>query len=75
VAGPFRRFWEERGGLPIFGLPITDELREGGLTVQYFERARFELHPAAAGPVVLLGHVGREVYERRYPQGTARAAP
>jgi hypothetical protein len=64
IAGPFRRFWEEKGGLAIFGLPITAEARAGGAVVQYFERARFELYPGNSA--VVLGPVGREVYERRY---------
>jgi hypothetical protein len=72
VAGPFKRFWEEKGGLAIFGLPITAETREGMMTVQYFERARFELHPG--GAAVALGHVGREIYERRYGTGASRTA-
>lgn len=48
---PFRSFWEANGGLPIFGFPITPTLQEVNPTdhqsyqVQYFERARFELHP------------------------------
>jgi hypothetical protein len=64
IAGPFQRYWEEKGGLAIFGLPITAEARDGGVTVQYFERARFEQHPGRAG--VALGALGRELYERRY---------
>jgi hypothetical protein len=71
LSGAFLRFWEERGGLALFGLPITDETREGPLTVQYFERARFELHPSS-GQTVLLGQLGREVYERRYGQAATR---
>ncbi len=67
VQGPFRRFWERNGGLPIFGYPISDELDEpsdaGGsqtLKVQYFERAKFEHHPELpAGQDVLLTLLGR----------------
>jgi N-acetyl-anhydromuramyl-L-alanine amidase AmpD len=58
VRGPFLAFWLARGGLPIFGYPLTPERREGTLTVQWFERARFELHP---GNVVMLGRVGAEL--------------
>jgi hypothetical protein len=80
VLGPFRRFWEERGGLAIFGLPLTEQTREGGVIVQYFERARFELHTANNQEIVLLGHLGREIYERKYgqkatPTPTPGAAP
>lgn len=45
VSNDFLRYWNRYGGLAIFGYPITDELTEDGLTVQYFERARLEWHP------------------------------
>jgi hypothetical protein len=38
----FRAYWENYGGLAVFGYPITEEYVENGMTVQYFERARFE---------------------------------
>ena len=41
----FKAYWEKYGGLAIFGYPITGEFVENGVTVQYFERARFEWHP------------------------------
>ncbi len=40
-----KRFYDAHGGLDIFGLPLTEVFQEDGLQVQYFERARFELHP------------------------------
>src|SRR5690349_16716888 len=40
-----KRFYDAHGGLDIFGLPLTEVFDEDGLRVQYFERARFELHP------------------------------
>jgi hypothetical protein len=62
VCGQFRSFWERNGGLARLGLPVTGEFQttiEGkNLTVQYFERRRFELHE---GNQVLLGLLGREV--------------
>ncbi|MBP1467930.1 cellulase family glycosylhydrolase [Candidatus Chloroploca sp. M-50] len=47
---PFRAYWERNGGLATFGFPISEpanETVENGrtLSVQYFERARFEDHP------------------------------
>jgi len=36
--------------LAQFGYPITEEFEEGGYTVQYFQRARFEWHPELALP-------------------------
>jgi N-acetyl-anhydromuramyl-L-alanine amidase AmpD len=68
IGGGFRRFWEERGGLPIFGWPISEEFRENGVTVQYFERARFEHRPGigrAEDYHVVLGRVGAELLELR----------
>ena len=64
---PFRAFWERNGGLPVFGYPISEpgpEQVEGGrtLTVQYFERSRFEEHPdLPAASRVQLGRLGAEL--------------
>jgi hypothetical protein len=73
VSGPFLRFWEERGGLAVFGYPITEEVKEtdpqtgNEYLVQYFERSRFEYHPEFAGTPneVLLGLLGVQVYEQK----------
>ncbi len=52
LAFGFRDYWQQFGGLRIFGYPISQEFSEKNLddgkvyTVQYFERARFEYHPA-----------------------------
>ena len=66
VGHGFLRYWQRFGGLPIFGYPLTDERQENGVTVQYFERARFEYHPgqAPARYDVLLGQIGREIAAR-----------
>ena len=40
--------------MPIFGYPITEVLVEDGRHVQYFERARFELHRRDDGSVDLV---------------------
>ena len=45
----FLKYFNARGGLNAFGLPLTEEFVERGRTVQYFERARFEYHPELAG--------------------------
>lgn len=50
--------------MPIFGYPISNEEKdEHGLTVQWFERARFEWHPGSdpARWDVMLGRVGAEL--------------
>jgi hypothetical protein len=40
----FLNYWRHNGGLYQFGYPLTEQITEGGLTVQYFERAVFEYH-------------------------------
>jgi Zn-dependent protease len=74
LSGPFLKFWNENGGLAIFGFPITEELIEKNpidgkdYTVQYFERNRFELHPENAGTPfeVQLGQLGTQIYNQNY---------
>ncbi len=44
LAGPFKEYWERQGGVRVFGLPISEEFQERGMTVQYFERAVLEYH-------------------------------
>jgi hypothetical protein len=66
LGGPFLTYWNQYGGLPIFGYPLSEEFQEVSATdsktytVQYFERARFESHPENAGTPneVLLGLLG-----------------
>ncbi len=68
----FRAFYQAYGGLPIFGYPISEALRETDPTtgqaqlVQYFERARFELVPAALATGDLLGQVRLGLLGREY---------
>ncbi len=64
VSGKFLDYWQKNGGLSQFGFPITGEQTDPAtkLTVQYFERARFESHPENGGTpyAVLLSLLGRE---------------
>ena len=61
VGVAFWIYWRELGGLPIFGYPLTNERTEGGMAVQYFERAVFEWHPHNPEPYkVLLRRLGAE---------------
>ncbi|MCS6840067.1 MAG: class F sortase [Roseiflexus sp.] len=69
ISGRIREFWEQNGGLRVFGYPITPlqtETIEGRpLQVQWFERARLELHPANPRPFdVQLGRLGAELLAR-----------
>lgn len=63
LSGRMAAFWRDNGGLPVFGRPISDLRRErtgdGTQTVQWFERARLELHQELEPPYdVLLARLG-----------------
>ncbi|NTU85852.1 MAG: hypothetical protein HGA45_42065 [Chloroflexales bacterium] len=65
ISGRIREYWEQYGGLPIFGFPITEprtETVEGQpRQVQWFERARLELHPELKRPYdVQLSRLGSD---------------
>jgi hypothetical protein len=65
ISGRIREFWEQNGGLPVFGFPKgpqQEEIIEGKpYQVQWFERNRLELHPENARPYdVLLGRLGAD---------------
>ncbi len=77
IAGPVRSFWEQHGGLAVFGYPLTplqSETIEGRpLQVQWFERHRLELHPELPWPAtVQLGRLGVDQLAR---QGRDWSAP
>jgi hypothetical protein len=65
VGGRFLEYWKNNGGLTQFGYPLSEEFLENSplddkaYTVQYFERAVFELHPQNQPPLdVMLSQVG-----------------
>ena len=63
IEGRFREYWEQNGGLAVFGYPNgpahMETTAEGSFLTQYFERNRFEYHPENARPYdVLLGRLG-----------------
>jgi hypothetical protein len=62
LRGAFRSFWEQNGGVRIFGYPITEEFtrRSDNKITQYFERARFELTVQNNQAIVELGRLGVE---------------
>lgn len=62
VCNGFLNYWLDNGALGTFGFPISEEFSEGGFTVQYFERARFEWHPGSDGnpSLVMLGLLGSQ---------------
>lgn len=82
LGGAFSWLWQSRGGVPIFGFPITEEFMEVSLAdgqsylVQYFQRARFEYHPELQGQPgeVQIASLGRNLIERD-PLALAARAP
>ncbi len=74
LSGRFRQFWEQNGGLALFGYPLgpVQAVQRQDLNyvfygpeiylVQRFERVRMELHPENAPPYeVLLGSLGQQL--------------
>ncbi len=67
IEGAIRYYWEQNGGLPVFGYPITqmrEETIEGTWTgpVQWFERDRLEDHGIDG---VMAGRLGVKTLELR----------
>jgi C-terminal processing protease CtpA/Prc len=82
VRGRFLQYWQEHGGLPQQGYPISEEMQEKSetdgktYTVQYFERAVFELHPENNPPHdVLLSLLGNFRYKQKYSNGAFNQVP
>lgn len=70
ACGRILEYWEQNGGLPIFGYPIGPQqgvaIEGRTIQAQKFERNRLELHPQNARPYdVLLGRLGAEVLDRQ----------
>ena len=79
LGGVFLEYWRTHGGLAQQGFPISDEFVERSAldgkeySVQYFERAVFELHPELQAPNnVLLSQLGTFRYRAVYEGATAR---
>lgn len=69
VQDEFLAFYEANDGEAILGPPISPQLDEGELRVQYFERGRLEWHPSAPrNQRVQVGMLG----EAHYAQGGAQ---
>jgi hypothetical protein len=70
VSGKILQYWNQYGGLQQFGFPLSEAFNEISATdgktyqVQYFERARFEVHPELQDPyAVELGLLGVQQYK------------
>jgi len=71
VKDEFLAYFNQHGGLRIFGFPITEQFPINGRTVQYFQRARLDLYPEnQASQRVQLGELGEEL-GKKTPPGTA----
>lgn len=72
VTGEFWTFYQSvPDAAVVFGMPITEQFTSAdgsGLTVQYFEKARFELHPdQPEGQRVVLTPLGTDLHQKGLP--------
>ena len=76
VQGDFLRFFNARGGLAIFGYPLTEAFQEGVRFVQYFQRARMEALPENPDPdKIQLGPLGVQLGYAAGPIPAAEIPP
>ena len=74
VNGEFLTFYNTNlNAIFLYGYPITEEyVDKKGLTVQYFQRARFEYHAELpAGQRVQLTQLGRETFQSTGPMSVS----
>ncbi len=55
----FLEFWDRVGGLELFGHPISEEVPDGGVTAQWFQRAKLSFDPTRPDSI-RLEPIGRE---------------
>jgi murein DD-endopeptidase MepM/ murein hydrolase activator NlpD len=75
LSSGFLNYWKANGGLATFGYPLSEEMGEDGVTVQYFERARFEYHSKLEGtPYAVqlspMGYMALKAARFNVPMGT-----
>src|SRR4051794_21045444 len=83
VSGRFLTYWQQTGGLAIYGYPISEPFMEASKSdgktymVQYFERNRLELHPELAGTPheVQLGLLGSELLDMQGGPASVTGSP
>jgi hypothetical protein len=76
IDGRFESAWRSRGGLDIFGFPLTRPITlNNSMIVQYFKRAWFEFHPENRGTryAVVLGLLSVELGYAAPPAGPPAA--
>jgi len=77
VSYAFLDYFEQAGGLRVFGYPRSEFMYEDGYIVQYFQRAKMEWHPeVVSGSQMRLANLG-EVYVDRFevPEGVQDPEP
>jgi hypothetical protein len=73
VRGEFLQFFNQWGGIDVFGSPISQELLEDGVRVQYFQNSRLEWHPENLRPYrVQPGLLGELLSARQPPIPSAQ---
>jgi hypothetical protein len=82
IRGRFLDYWQTYGELSQQGYPISKEMQEvsdidgKSYTVQYFERAVFEMHRENQPPYdVLLSLLGAMRYKQKYPNKAPQQEP
>jgi uncharacterized protein YkwD len=73
LSEPFLSYWKKNGGVELYGFPISEPVKQDGMTVQWFERARMEYHPelASKGQTVQLTLLGKLAYDKTGPTAPA----
>jgi len=67
VQSPFLEFFEGRGGVDIFGFPITDEFYKDGVLMQFFQRVVMEYRPQNPPPYQIQLALLGELLDKREP--------
>lgn len=71
----FLDFFNENGGIDIFGYPITEMHFEDGQIVQYFQRLKLQWQPNDPANAVIVGNLGElyvSIYSHRMPPEALR---
>lgn len=70
ITGPILNYWEKRGGLSVFGYPITEQrletVEDRTIQVQWFERDRLEIQADGTITAGRLGARALELQGRRW---------
>lgn len=70
VSYAFLDFFKDKGGIDVFGYPITEMHYEDGRIVQYFQRLKMEWHPTDTRQPVHVGNMGEiyfDAYRENFP--------